>query len=67
MMSCSICDIIIYIVYAGGVIGVGGEASWYVALYLLLVVGGGLVFTQVCLGICVVVIRLLLIGYWPQL
>jgi len=30
-----------YVVYAGGVIGVGGEAGWYVALYLLLVVGGG--------------------------
>ena len=29
-----------YVVFAGGVIGVGGVAGWYAALYLLLVVGG---------------------------
>ena len=46
-----------YVVLAGGVIGVGGEADWCAALYLLLVVGGGLVFTLVCLGVCVDVIR----------
>ena len=28
------------VVFAVGVIGVGGESSWYAALYLLLVVGG---------------------------
>jgi hypothetical protein len=45
-----------YVVFAGGVIGVGGEAGWCAALYLLLVVGG-LVFTLVCLGFCVDVLR----------
>ena len=29
-----------YVVFAGGVIGVGGEAGWCAALYLLLVVLG---------------------------
>ena len=45
-----------YVVLAVGVIGVGGEAGWCAALYILLAVGR-LVFTLVCLGICVDVIR----------
>jgi len=67
-ISCFICDIYMYVVLAGGVIGVRGEAGWCAALYLLLVVGGvGLVFTQVCLGVCVDVIRWLLICYRPRM
>jgi hypothetical protein len=47
-----------YVIFAGGVIGVGGEAGWCTALYLLLVVvGGGAGVHLVCLGICVDVIR----------
>jgi len=42
-MSCFICDVMMYVIFAGGVIGVGGEASWYVALYLLLVVSDNIV------------------------
>jgi len=38
-MSYFICDVIVYIIFsAGGVIGVGDEAGWYAALYLLIVV-----------------------------
>jgi len=31
---------IMYVVYAGGVSGFGGEGGWYAAFYLLLVGGG---------------------------
>jgi len=40
-MSYFICDVVVYIVFLLEVSGLGGEAGWYAALYLLIVVGGG--------------------------
>jgi len=51
-----ICDVIVYVAFLQEVSGLGGEAGWYAALYLL-IVGGGLVFILVCLGVCLDIIR----------
>ena len=42
-MSCFICDVMMYVIFAGGVTGVGSEAGWYAALYLLSVVSDNIV------------------------
>jgi len=40
------------VVFAGGVIGIGGEAGWYSALYVLLVVEGAGVHTGLPWRLC---------------